>query len=205
MLKKAGGIAVALLCLGTIAVAQKNNYDVALGIEAALSHQVSGSGTTLAPTQGHGFLATGRVRLTSRFSLAVNYAKFRNSQIYTVPPNTFRVPTRVSEYSGALVFSFKQTQRFEPFVLGGAGLLRFAPNLNFTYINGFQVPINAVNQNRLGFVYGGGLDYNLLWHLALRVQYRGLFFTAPTLGGPGFFTGSREHVAEPSALLVFKF
>jgi len=205
MLKQAGILCAALLVLGSVGAAQNNRFDIALGASGALSSQASGNGTTLAPTQAVGFLVTGRFRFTPKFAIAGNFDRFRNSHIYTVPPNVFRIHTKISEYSGALVFTPKETEKFEPFFLGGVGVLRFYPDYNFTYINGFQVPVYVVNQNRLVFIYGGGLNYTVIHHIGLRLQYRGLVFTAPTMGGPGFFTGSREHIAEPSLSVAFKF
>ena len=42
-------------------------------------------------------------------------------------------------------------------------------------------------------------------HLALRFQYRGLFYRAPNFNNPNLFTGSRGHLAEAAGGLVIKF
>src|SRR5205085_9803010 len=97
MLKLAGPIFTILLLMGSICAAQNNHLDVALGAAGAFSSQASGNGTTLAPTQALSLLITGRLRFSPHFAIAANYDRFRNSQIYTVPPNVFRIHTRISE------------------------------------------------------------------------------------------------------------
>jgi len=40
---------------------------------------------------------------------------------------------------------------------------------------------------------------------ALRLQYRGFIYKAPSFDVPGISTDARGHIAEPSVGLVFKF
>ncbi len=42
-------------------------------------------------------------------------------------------------------------------------------------------------------------------HLALRLQYRGLVYKAPSFNVQNLFTGARGHMAEPSVGIVVKF
>jgi hypothetical protein len=63
------------------------------------------------------------------------------------------------------------------------------------------------------YLFGGGFDYRLPWRLALRLQYRGLYYNAPSFnvngitsgGSVNLATGSKGYMSEPSIGLVFKF
>ncbi len=179
-----------------------------------LPKQTTGNGIVQTPTKSGAFLATARWRFTARHSVEVNYARGSDSQIYTTP-NIFRIQSNVTEVSGAYVFSPIETKRFEPFVFAGAGTLAFNP-FN-TFINTIQVPVPSVKQTEFAVLYGAGLDYHFLSnigrfkesdlvpHLALRFQYRGLFYRAPSFKNPTLFTGRQGHLAEAAGGLVIKF
>jgi opacity protein-like surface antigen len=90
--------------------------------------------------------------------------------------------------------------RLNPYVLAGAGALVFDPTGNF---GGFVT--GASNQARAAFVYGGGADYYLTRHLALRVEYRGFVYDRPDFGLAALHSGSTTHTAQPSAGIVVRF
>jgi opacity protein-like surface antigen len=75
-----------------------------------------------------------------------------------------------------------------PFVLAGAGLL-------------FNEPVsgqaNATSSNKPVAVYGAGLDWGLLPHIGVRLQYRGNLYKAPDLTKAFSSTGAFTHTAEP--------
>ena len=74
-----------------------------------------------------------------------------------------------------------------------------------------------MKQTEFAVLYGAGLDYrflsnirrfkesDLVPHLALRFQYRGLFYRAPSFKNPTLFTGRQGHLAEAAGGLVIKF
>ena len=76
-----------------------------------------------------------------------------------------------------------------------------------------QAVLNTSKQTQLMYLYGGGFDYRLPWRFALRVQYRGLIYNAPSFnvnaglsgGSINLATGSKGYMSEPSIGLVFKF
>ncbi len=121
----------------------------------------------------------------------------------TIPPDTFRVKTGITEFSGAYVLSPFHVKRIDPFLLAGGGMLRFG--VGSQYIDGFLSGFGAKNQTALAGLYGGGVDYRLWRSLALRLQYRGLLYRAPDFSQSRLFTGAYGHMAEPAAGLVFKF
>ena len=74
-----------------------------------------------------------------------------------------------------------------PFALAGVGLLFNQPASG---------QADTTSSNKPVFVYGGGLDWGLLPHIGLRLQYRGNLYKAPDLttlyGSSGAFTRTAE-------------
>ncbi len=215
MLRKAGLLNLVLLLFTGLGRGQDNRYDISLNGAAAISKQSTGNGTILTPTNAGGVLATARVRFSPRSSLEVNYARVKNSQNYASGVTSYRVQSVISEFTGAYVFSFFQSDKLEPFLFGGGGVLMFNP-VN-TQIDNVPISIGAIRQIQPAFLYGAGLDYKIFSMLpiisrtaassnvALRLQYRGLFYKAPSFGVQNLFTGSEGHLAEPAIGLVIKF
>lgn len=212
------GIAIAMLFLLTaIGWGQENRYEFSLGGSAVLSKQSAGNGTTLTPTNSGAVLVTGRYRFSEHSSVEINYSHTSNSQIYFSAPLTYRIQNTIAEYSGAYVFSFHESEKFEPFVFAGAAALVFYPGYNFNTVNDVQTYLPASQQTKPAFLYGGGFDYRvfsilplihkspLANHVALRLQYRGLVYKAPDFNVQNLFTGAKGHMAEPSAGIVVKF
>jgi hypothetical protein len=215
MLRSSG--IVAFFLFATLAWGQDNRIDLSLGAAAVFTRQSSGNGTNLRANNSGAVLVTARYRFSERSSLQLNYARTANSQIYLAGPLTYRIHNTISEYSGAYVFSFRQSQRVEPFVFAGAGAVTFYPGYNGDSINGVDASIPASRQTKPALLYGGGLDYRLFaslplvrrsplsQHLALRLQYRGLLYKAPDFKVQNLFTGDRGHMAEPSLGIVVQF
>jgi outer membrane immunogenic protein len=204
MIKQAGIAVAFLLLLPSFGWGQnEGRWDVAVNAAALIAKQTSGNGTTQIPTANIGFLATGRFRLAKKSTLEVNWGHADDSQKYVTSSLQYRIPTTISEFSGAYVFTPMETKRFKPFLLLGGGALVFNPNN--TLIAGNAQALEGVRQTRPAVLYGGGVDYRLLSFLALRLQYRGLFYSPPDFRLPGLFTGGRGHLAEPAVGLVVRF
>jgi len=87
-----------------------------------------------------------------------------------------------------------------PYVLAGAGALVFDPTGNTgEFVSGEQ------RQARPAFVYGGGVDYRLVRHIALRLEYRGFVYDRPDFGIATLSSNVTTHSSQPSAGLVFHF
>jgi outer membrane immunogenic protein len=202
---KRAGLVVTVLGFASLAHAQGLPFEVRLGVAGVFPNtSASSDGTrTLKPTSSLDILGGVRWRFHGRHSLELTIAHTTNSQIYTVPPDRFRIASTVTEYSGAYVFSPLTVGRFEPFLLGGAGGLRFSPES--TSINGFAASFGAASQTSLAFVYGGGTNYRVWRIFGLRLEYRGLIYKSPDFSINRLFTGARGHMALPSAALVVKF
>ena len=202
---KRAGLVLTVLWLASMAHAQGLPFEVRLGVAGVFPNTSSSSdGTrTLKPTRSLDILGGVRWRFHGRHSLELTIARTSNSQIYTVPPDSFRIASTVTEYSGAYVFSPLAIRKFEPYVLAGAGGLHFSPES--TMIDGFAASFGARSQTSLAFVYGGGTNYRLWRIFGLRLEYRGLIHKNPDFSINRLFTGSRGHMALPSVALVVKF
>ena len=193
----------ALLLLPSLALGQDGRWDIGLNAAGLIAKQTSGNGTVQIPTNNYGFLGTGRIHLAKRFALEANWGRGRDSQKYVTSTLQYRIPTTLSEFSGAFVFTPMESKRFKPFLLIGGGALVFNPDN--TLIGGLPQALEGVRQVRPAVLYGGGVDYHLISVLALRLQYRGLFYSPPDYRLPGLFTGGRGHMAEPAVGLVVRF
>jgi opacity protein-like surface antigen len=155
------------------------------------------------PTKSLAVVGSVRYHFTPMHSVELSLGHTNNSQVFVVSPDSYRIATSILEYSGSYVFSPFATKKWEPFLLGGIGGLRFSPGN--TYIDGFQAALGAVQQTSLAFVYGGGADYRLWRQLRLRLEYRGFLYKTPDFNVQPLFTGARGHIAEPSIGIAFKF
>jgi len=206
-MKKAVLVVAAILALVSLAPAQDQDtrFDVGAtyaGVFSKTSAAQLGN-TTLKPTTSGAVLLSFRYHFHRLHGIEVNVGHTRNSQVFTIPPDTFRLNTGITEISAAYVFSPFHGKRLDPFLFGGGGVLRFS--VGDQYIDGFKTVLGAKDQKPLAILYGGGADYRLWKALALRVQYRGLVYKVPDFKQTRFFTGVMGNLAEPSAGIVFKF
>lgn len=205
-MRGAGLAAALLLALVSFAAAQDDGrFSLGLSYTGVFSKTSASSldSTTLKPTSSGGVLGTFRFHFNHKNGIEVNIGHTNNSQVFTIPPDTFRVNTGITEFTGAYVLSPWHGKRLDPFFLVGGGMLRFG--VGSQYIDGFLSGFGAKNQTALAGLYGGGVDYPLWRSLFLRIQYRGLIYKAPDFSQSRLFTGAYGHMAEPSAGLVFKF
>jgi opacity protein-like surface antigen len=220
MLKRAGVVASALFLFTSLGLSQDNgHFDASISGAGVFTKQSEGMGITQSATDGSNYFGTLRFRFNPKHSLALNYGRAKNSQIYQTGFD-FHVLNTISEFSAAYVYNPIKKGKFEPFVLAGGGVLRFSPSSTWEFLPDFlvdvpnrvQVNLNAAKQSEIAFLYGGGVDYRLPYRFALRLQYRGLLYDAPDFklsaasgSSVSFFTGSKGHMAEPSIGLVFRF
>jgi len=201
------GFAIAILvtAISTAAAQDVAHFDASVAWAAVFSKTSTSynGGVVLKPTTSGAVLGTFRYHFNRMHALEVNIARTANSLKYFIGPDNFRVNSDVAEYSGAYVFSPFRTAKLEPFLLGGAGALRFNPGN--TYIDGFQAAFGAAKQTSLAFLYGGGVDHRLWRALSLRLQYRGFIYKAPNFHVQTLVTAAKGHMAEPSVGIAFKF
>jgi hypothetical protein len=204
-MRTAGLAIVTMLALAGLVLAQDSRVDFAISGAGVFSKTTSSNNGTITetPTKSVAFIGTVRYHFRPRHAIEINVGHTRNSQIFTVAQNSYRVISGITEFTADYVFRPPAIWKFAPFVFAGGGGLRFSPGN--TYINTFPAALNVAQQTSLAFLYGGGADYPLWRMLALRFEYRGLLYKEPDFDVPTlFFTGGRAHMAEPSAGIVVK-
>jgi opacity protein-like surface antigen len=120
---------------------------------------------------------------------------------------------------GAGQFELCAGGNLRPFALAGGGILFDVPSngkattTTITVCSGNPV-CNAAQMTtstsststttKPVFVYGAGLDWGLLPHLGLRLQYRGNLYKAPDLTKLYTSTSAFTHTAEPMIGVYFR-
>jgi opacity protein-like surface antigen len=209
MLKQTILLLTACCLFSVFALGQENRFDASISGMGVLGKVSSGNDVVQNVTNSFGLLATFRLRFNPHSSVAFNYGRTRDSQLYTTGGINYRIQGPVTEYSGVYMLNIFETARFQPFALVGVGALSFSPDSTFitTGTNNFgsQVPVESTKQTQFTTIIGAGLDYRLPWRFALRVQYRGLIYSAPDFKNQTLFTGAKGYYNEPSVGIVFKF
>ena len=159
------------------------------------------NGTFQHSTDTGGVLVNYRFHFNSWLAAEASYGYQRNTQQNFTPGGEFGIQTNVHQATGALVVNLPfSVARMKPYVLAGAGALVFDPTVN----QGGFVP-GAQEQARPAFVYGGGVDYRLVRHVALRLEYRGFVYNRPDFGLAALSSNVTTHTAQPSAGVVVSF
>jgi len=203
MLKRVSLFFFILFVSSFLAAQDYGRFDLSVAAAAGLSKQSSGNQITIKPTQGGGIFFSGRARFGTRSALEFDYSRILNTQKFEAPPFFYNFNTSVREYSGVYVFSLFKTEKFEPFLLGGVGALRFYPRIN--YLNGVQTIYSSVNQTEFAYVFGVGTDYRAWKRVYVRAQYRGLVYKQPDFNLPNLFTGAHGLLSEPSVGIALRF
>ncbi len=183
--------------------------DVALSLYGAFSGTTSGNGVTQSPANQAGGMVELRHISNPLVGYEATYSYNRADRSYSaicpgVPPGspftcnvigTDTVPANAHEITGDWVVSMGLAN-LRPFALAGVGMLMNVPA-------GSQAGTST--STRAVFVYGAGLDWGLLPHLGLRLQYRGNFYKAPDLVNAFQSTNAFTNTAEPMIGAYFRF
>jgi len=217
------------LFAGLIAMtaASQAQTSVALGLYGAFNGSTSGDGTKQSPANQAGGLVELRRIKNPLVGYEVTYAYNRANQgfsyfsILPVPPcptsgcpvTTAAISDNAHEVTGDWVVSLKAAN-LRPFALAGGGLLLNMPSGGTvtTTTCGTVNPlcsqtttVAATSTSAAGvFVYGAGLDWELLPHLGLRLQYRGNLYKAPAIANAFSSTNAFTHTAEPVIGIYFR-
>jgi len=153
------------------------------------------NGITNSPTNSAGLLVGYRYNINRWLAAEGDFDYFRPTEKYrnsTGGPG--EVKTNTYGMTGTAVIKIPTSFSLKPYALVGGGALGFATRDSF-----------LSNQTRGAFVYGGGADYKLMKHVALRAQYRGFVYKVPDFGQAALHLDKVTHSAVPSAGLVFSF
>ena len=195
-------LASAAFLIGIAASAQESRSEISLQGTGFFTKDTSGQGTTERSTNTGGFLVGYRYNLNRWIAAEAVYGYDRNSQHYFSTEGFSRIQANVHEATGGFVVHVPTPRRFKvsPYLLAEGGALVFDPTGNaFGSVPGAQRQAVGV------FAYGGGADFPLLRHVALRAEYRGLVYNAPDFGLATLNTNTVTHTAQPSAGIVIHF
>ena len=193
---------VAAICGATLAslpaFGQENpisKADVSIEAFVPLVANTNAQGVQQNSSTNYGLLAGYRFFFDKHSGVELTYGFSRNSQNYNLGSGSLGVQNNTDEVLAAYVYRFP-AKHWSPFVLGGAGALVFDPS----------VVAGGNTQARLGYVYGGGADFNLKGRFFLRTEYRGVFYNSPTFNIVGLNGLDRfTHRAEPSVGFGYHF
>jgi len=113
------------------------------------------------------------------------------------PPGIFvnALSANAHQITGDWVFS-AHAGNFRPFALAGAGLRLNEPASGQSQTKSASEPV---------YVYGFGVDWKIVPHFGLRLQYRGNLYKAPAISTAFGSNGSLMHTAEPTIGAYIKF
>jgi opacity protein-like surface antigen len=196
--------------------------DIAASLYGAFNQSTSGNNTNQSPANAAGGLIEFRQIRSPLFGYEATYAYNRSNQGLSngslVCPgvsctvSTAAISANAHEVTGDWVVSFK-TGSFRPFALAGGGLLLNVPSGGTVTTTTFcslcalssQTTTAAVTSTSTKgvFVYGAGVDWTLLPHLGLRLQYRGNVYKAADVTSAFTSTNSFTQTAEPMIGVFF--
>jgi len=192
---------LAILLSASAAMAQEERQEIGVQGTGFFTADSSGNGIDKHATNTGGFVLSYRYHFNRWLATEASYGYDRNEQQNFTSAGQFNVEANVHQATGALVVTAPHSiHKFVPYVLAGVGALVFDPTGNA----GGSVP-GEQSQARAAFVYGGGVDYDLSRHFALRAEYRGFVYERPDFGLQALHSGSTTHTAQPSAGIVFRF
>lgn len=216
-------LAIAVAACATTISAQTS---VALSAYGTFSGTTTGNGTQQSPANQAGGLIELRHIANPIFGFEATYSFNRANQTYSSHPgacpafgcsfSTETVRANAHEITADWVPSLG-IANFRPFGVLGVGLLLDVPSdsqVTVTTTNpcgGTTCPAAGTTTSssptststKPVYVYGAGLDWGLLPHLGLRLQYRGNLYQAPNVTKLFSSTDTFTHTAEPTVGIYF--
>ncbi len=224
-------VALTVLIVPQLALAQT---DVSASIYGAFSGTTTGDGTQQSPANQAGGLIELRHIANPIFGFEATYSFNRADQTYTSHPgacpafgctiSTESVSSNAHEITADWVPSL-HIANLRPFAVLGVGLLLNVPATAQATVTttapceGLQCCLECAagstvtttttsptqTSTKAVYVYGAGLDWGLLPHLGLRLQYRGNLYSAPNVTKLFSSTSTFAHTSEPMIGVYLRF
>src|SRR5258708_18884694 len=176
------GLLGAFLLLASSARAQEGFLRHEVGVQGTgfFTKDSNQNGTLQHSTDTGGFLVNYRFHFNGWLGAEASYGYNRNTQQNFTPSGNFGIQSNVHQATGALVVNIPvYVARMRAYMIRGAVALSVDPSSNAGgFVSGAQ------QQTRPAFVYGGGGDYRLVPHVALRLEYPGVLYNHPALRNP---------------------
>lgn len=194
-----GAVAALALLVSVGAFAQDTRSEISVQGTGFFTKDSGNNGIQNRATNTGGVLVGYRYNLNNWIATEANYGWARNSQRYLGSFGSGRVETNIHQVTGAAVVKLPAIARLRPYALAGGGVLIFDPTSNGSNLFGTS------RETRGTFLYGGGADLSLTRHLALRGEYRGFIYQAPSFNLSSLNSHPWTHAAQPSAGIVLRF
>jgi len=212
-----------VILLFTAATAQAQT-SVAANLYGAFNGSTSGSGTVESPANAAGGIFELRTIKNPIIGYEGTYAYNRSNQglssgSITCPGTSCTVTTAAisanrHEITGGWVVSLKLAN-LRPFALAGGGILFDVPSggpmiTTTTCFTMHPLCTQSTTAAATGtssrgvFIYGAGLDWRVLPHMGLRLQYRGNVYKATTIASAFSSTNAFTQTAEPMIGVYFR-
>ena len=215
-------------------VAAAAQTDLGGGLYGAFSGTITGNGKQQSPANQDGGIIELRHIANPVLGFEGTYSFNRANQTYTSHPggcpafgcsiSTESVSTNAHEITGDWIPSL-HFANLRPFAVLGVGLLLDVPANGQATVTttspceglqccpqcaaGSTVTTTSSSPTQTSakavFVYGAGLDWGLLPHIGLRLQYRGNLYSAPNVTKVFSSASTFSHTAEPMIGAYFKF
>jgi opacity protein-like surface antigen len=186
--------------LAAASYAQESRQDVSASGSALYAPFVFGQGVRLNATIGLGGLVSYRYMLTPRSAVEGNYQYLQNTNKYAtnfLP--SLRVHTRFQEFSAAYVYNFTY-KKFNPFVEAGLGGFFLSPIVDYK-----TTDLTVHKVTNIGFLYGGGIAYEISPSFDIRAEYRGIVMKTPSFGKSNEQTGQYYNMNNPVIGVAYHF
>ena len=215
------------LALALVSFTASAQTSIALSGYGAFSGTTSANGTKQSPANQAGGLFELRHISNPILGFEATYSFNRANQTYTSNPggcpafgcsiSTETVRSNAHEITADWTPSV-HIANLRPFGVLGVGLLLDVPEDSQATVvtqnpNPGQSPATTVTTSTSStktsykpvYVYGAGLDWGLLPHIGLRLQYRGNLYSAPNVTSLFSSTNTFTHTAEPMVGVYFHF
>jgi opacity protein-like surface antigen len=175
---------------------------VAASIYGTFTGVTNGNGVQESPSNAAGGLFELRHISNPLLGWEATYAYNRANEVYTLtgaPCPSSGCSAAISANAHEITADWVPSvhiSNLRPFGVLGVGLLLNEPASRQN---------NATSSNQAVYVYGAGLDWGLLPHLGLRLQYRGNLYKAPDISRLYTSTNAFTHTAEPMIGAYFSF
>lgn len=177
---------------------------VALSVYGAFSGRTDGNGVQESPSNAAGGIFELRHISNPIVGWEATYSFNRANQVYSTacganvtcaPTTPAAISADAHEITGDWTPSV-HIANLRPFGVLGIGAL-------FNEPSGSQS--SATSSDKVVYVYGAGLDWGLVPHIGLRLQYRGNLYKAPDVSRLYTSTNAFTHTAEPMIGAYFSF
>jgi opacity protein-like surface antigen len=187
------------------AATARAQLDISASYYEAFTSSSTGTGTKQVPTDSNGEMVEARYLINRFAGFGMSYSYNRANQTfepngtdcqYTCANPTTVLTGKASEIALNWIPSLKVGKNLRPFAIGGIGFFITSPG-NSTYeVDTVVRPV---------FVLGGGIDWSVLKHFGVRLQYRDNIYKAPNLSALYPATGAFTSSSEPTGGLFFRF